>query len=158
GFRKREREAVKTAALESKAVISTGGGTVLDPVNVRALKRHGVIVYLKADEAELIKRLTQSKRERPLLKADIPGRVRELMRQRAPIYESIADLVVSSDARDADHVVEKIASKLSLNGAARASRIRVGTVPPYTVTVGRGLLGSIELPKAAERAVVISHA
>lgn len=157
GFRKRERAAVKGAAKQTDVVISTGGGTILDPANVRDLKRNGVVVYLKADESELIKRLTQSKRERPLLKGDIPGRVRELLQQRNAIYESVADVVVRSDARNADRVVEKIASTLSLNGAARTSRIRVGTVPPYTVSVGRGLLGSIELPKNAERAVVISH-
>jgi 3-dehydroquinate synthase/shikimate kinase/3-dehydroquinate synthase len=156
-FRAREREAVKEAARSKDAVISTGGGTVVDPSNVRELKRNGTIVYLQADESELVRRLSRSKRERPMLAGDIPGRVRELLAQRAPIYESVADVIVRSDERNADRVVESIASKLSLNGASRTDRVRVGTDPPYTVTIGRGLVDRIELPTGAEKAVVISH-
>ncbi len=154
-FRAKERAAVKEAARASNAVISTGGGTVVDPSNVRELKRGGLIVYLKADEDELVRRLEGSKKERPMLGKDVAGRVRALLSEREPIYESVADIVVRSDARNADRVVEQITTKL--DGTQRTNRVRVATAPSYTVTIGRGLLGDIALPKGAEKAVVISH-
>jgi len=163
GFRKRERAAVRAATKHDDAIISTGGGTVLDPANVRELKRNGVVVYLKADADELVDRLTRSKKERPLLKAtNVPKRVRELLAQRTPVYESVADLVVGSDERDPDHIVQKITRRLSLNGtSSRTNRVRVATDPPYTVHVGRGLLGRIaslaKVPSGAEKVAVITH-
>jgi shikimate kinase/3-dehydroquinate synthase len=158
GFRKRERAAVKEAARATNAVISTGGGTVMDANNVKDLKRNGRVIYLKADASELADRLARSKTQRPLLEGhDIPERVASLLKERAPVYESVADVIVRSDARDPDHVVRQIVAKLSTNGTSRTDRIRVKTDPPYWVTVGRRLLGSIDLPTSAEKAVVISQ-
>src|SRR5712692_9411329 len=57
GFRARERRAVQHAARARRAVIATGGGAVLDPANVKALRRNGVVVYLKVATDELLRRL-----------------------------------------------------------------------------------------------------
>ncbi len=156
--RKRERAVVREASKATDAIISTGGGAVLDERNVRDLKKDGVIVYLKADRDELVRRLSNSRKDRPLLKGhDVKARVDELMDERSEIYERVADFVVRTDSRSPGHVVDAIVKRFSLNGTSRTARVRVGTQPPYSVEIGRGLLSGIRTPKGAERAVVVSH-
>jgi len=46
-FRKMERELVKCLSLLDGLVISTGGGIVLKPVNIKDLRKNGKIVFLK---------------------------------------------------------------------------------------------------------------
>lgn len=46
GFRERERKAVQALSKENGLVLSTGGGTVLDPANIRDLRHNGVIAFL----------------------------------------------------------------------------------------------------------------
>lgn len=46
GFRKIEHDVIADAARLSGCVISTGGGAVLDPSNVRALKRNGAVAFI----------------------------------------------------------------------------------------------------------------
>ena len=47
GFRKIERDLVRRLVREDDTVIAAGGGTVLDPENVKDLRTNGKIVYLK---------------------------------------------------------------------------------------------------------------
>ena len=46
GFRKLESEVIADVAAKSGCVIATGGGSVLNPANVRKLKQNGVLVFL----------------------------------------------------------------------------------------------------------------
>lgn len=74
-FRELEVQAVRSAAKEKGLIIATGGGAVLDPGNVRALKGNGRIYYLKetsicsrstADRSRrAAKRLTKCSRRAP---------------------------------------------------------------------------------------------
>ncbi len=58
GFRAKEVEAVADAAATPGAVIATGGGVVLDPRNVEALRESsGKVVYLRASAAVAAARL-----------------------------------------------------------------------------------------------------
>src|SRR5439155_24627706 len=68
GFRARGSCAVQQAARARRAVIATGGGAVLDAANVKALRRTGVVVYLKVATDELLRRLG-SAQARPLLRS-----------------------------------------------------------------------------------------
>jgi 3-dehydroquinate synthase len=66
--------------------------------------------------------------------------------------------VVACDGREPDEIVSDIVTRLE---PAPVQRVRVALDPPYTVAVGRGILGStpevVKLPKSAERAVIVSH-
>jgi len=113
GFRRREREVIASLAGRQGCVIATGGGAVLDPENLRALKEGGLIVCLRA-EPETILRRVGAQTQRPLLQTpDRMARIRELLDQRAPAYES-ADLSVDTTARDVDEIVEQIISRANL--------------------------------------------
>lgn len=92
GFRKRETIALDECSQRAGIVLATGGGAVLAPENRRYLKERGTVVYLRASAAELFRRVARD-RSRPLLQtADPEARIRELLAQREPLYESVAHL------------------------------------------------------------------
>src|SRR4051812_19177469 len=68
-FRAMERRTCRDAATSHQAVISVGGGAVLDQENRRVLEQSGLIVLLTCEKDMLVRRLQQSARrgERPLL-------------------------------------------------------------------------------------------
>lgn len=169
GFRRRERQAVEKLAKSQGAVIATGGGSVLDEANVKALKRSGVLVYLDASVDELVRRLGDAA-DRPLLRGtegavspnELRRRVEGLLEQRRPVYETVADHVVSCEGRDAGDVADDIVRRLHFAATqAKTKRVRVDLDPPYNVIVGRGLIGRasqlVRLPRSAESACVVSH-
>jgi len=93
GFRAREREALAALLAGPAAVVSTGGGAVLDPESRRLMAARGFVVHLHADVGSQLERL-QRDRSRPLLAAgDREATLRRLAAERDPLYAGIADLV-----------------------------------------------------------------
>src|SRR6186997_1107397 len=73
-LRELEREVVSMAVKSAGAVIATGGGTVLDPLNRWLLMEHGLRVRLEAPIAQLAERLrADTTTPRPLLGGDLEG-------------------------------------------------------------------------------------
>lgn len=89
-FRNIESQAVKEVAKLSGKVIALGGGAVLRSENVTALKRNGVLVYVKRN-LELL-----SVKGRPL--SQTIG-VEKLYEQRKDIYENIKDCVIENNGK-----------------------------------------------------------
>ena len=56
-FREPESRAVAEACRTPGAVIATGGGAVLDPLNRWALWHHGTVAWLDVATGELLRRL-----------------------------------------------------------------------------------------------------
>jgi shikimate kinase len=111
GFRDFERDAVVNACAAPKpAVISCGGGAVLDPENRRRIRGAGFVVWLDAPSAVLAARV-QSSHGRPLLVGSDPEttltRLREL---RLPAYEAVADAIVDSSGT-VDEVTDIVISR-----------------------------------------------
>lgn len=93
-------------------IIATGGGAVLLPQNRQHLASRGRVVYLQTGIEQQLER-TRHGRQRPLLYTDNPeDKLRELMLHRGPLYESIAAVVVPTDARQVRVVAEEIVQKL----------------------------------------------
>jgi len=89
-FRALETGVVADACREKGRVIATGGGAVLRPENVRAMRQNGRL-------ALLIRPLNALPREgRPLSKS--PETLRAMWLERAPKYLAAADLTVENDA------------------------------------------------------------
>lgn len=108
GFREREREIIDALTQLRNVVIATGGGAVLLPENRERLATRGRVVYLRTGIEQQLDR-TRHGRQRPLLYTDDPeARLRELMQQRAPLYESIATIVVATDGRHVRTVADEI--------------------------------------------------
>ena len=94
-FRDLESRVIREAGRETGVIISTGGGAVLRPDNVDALRRNGRLFWLDRAEEELV-----PTEDRPL--ADSREKMRTLYRQRRPVYEATADerIDVTGDAED----------------------------------------------------------
>jgi shikimate kinase len=97
-FRAMERQFVADGHPAHRAVVSCGGGLVIQPGILEALKAKGVVVCLHASIETILER-TARHRNRPLLAVEDPEqRVRALYAQREPIYKR-SGTVILTDAR-----------------------------------------------------------
>jgi len=105
-FRQLETELVKKLAGKSGLVIATGGGLVLNPVNIMELNRTGRIFCLTASPKEILQRVTQQGNSRPLLQEEDPlQKIVTLLQQRDPIYQQFPQISTSDST--AEKLVEK---------------------------------------------------
>lgn len=109
-FRRLETEIVRELVQKDDLVISTGGGLVLKKENNALLQENGKIVFLRATLETLAKRLKVDG-ERPLLQAsteNIRDRLARLLKERAPVYEHVADYVVDVDGKTPEEIAKEI--------------------------------------------------
>ncbi|WP_347331485.1 shikimate kinase AroK [Marinimicrobium locisalis] len=112
GFRDRESAVLAELAEEPAAVIATGGGIILRPINGEVMHRSGRVCYLTASLEQLVERTAKDKK-RPLLQVDNPRqKIIDLLNQRDPLYREVADWVVSTDRRPPKAVARDIAERL----------------------------------------------
>ena len=86
-FRDIETAVIKDLSSQTGLIIATGGGAVIRPENVRALKQNGKIYYLDAP----LSRLTATD-DRPL--SNNKEKLEKLYFERKEIYNSTADVIV----------------------------------------------------------------
>lgn len=110
-FRKVEKKIIEEVSGKESGVIAPGGGAVIDPENVKSLKKKGLIIWLKAEPGVLARRLegdTQTNRRRPTLTGK--GTVEELedvLRARVPYYRKAADVEIDTSNLELEGVVKK---------------------------------------------------
>jgi shikimate kinase len=115
-FRAVEEE-VTLRALEpgDPRILALGGGA---PTSARvrdALRQQGVlVVFLDAEAAELARRQRRSGGRPPLTSLPLEEEVEELLRERRPVYECVADLRVKSDSANVDACCEAIVARMKL--------------------------------------------
>ena len=85
-FRGLERDAVAEALATHDGVLALGGGAVLDPATRELLAGHRV-VFLRVGLADAVKRVGLGT-GRPLLLGNVRGRIKALLDERTPVYES----------------------------------------------------------------------
>ena len=120
GFRKREHAALADATAGSGIVLATGGGVVLREDNRDLLRQRGTVVYLEAAADVILERAGRDRR-RPLLDvANVAEQVKTLLRERAPLYESVAHLTVATDRRPAREIAARVSQLLAESPAVRA--------------------------------------
>lgn len=104
-FRRIEREAV-ASALTQRAVVSLGGGAVLDPETQRDLAGHSVVLVTVSAEA-VEARITNARR--PLLKDGIES-WKALVESRRELYERLGDRSWDTSTRPIDEIAAEIAA------------------------------------------------
>lgn len=110
-FREIEKEVILARASSQGAVITTGGGAVLDPQNIEALRRNGVIVALLASPETIFERVRHAK-HRPLLNGkDMLAEIKRLLAIRDPYYRQ-SDLQLETDGLTADEAADTILNAL----------------------------------------------
>lgn len=119
-FRRREREIISELISHlrqtgKRALVSLGGGALMNPAVTKQVRNSGVLIYLKIACGEAARRLLKSK-TRPLILDDagsrmsqtgLTKRLRELLNQRRPGFER-AHFTVSVTGRSPDNICASI--------------------------------------------------
>ena len=105
-FRAIEAEAVADALATHDGVLALGGGAVLDERTREALAGRPV-VFLRVGLSDAVKRVGLGS-GRPLLLGNVRARIKALLDERTPIYESVATHVVDTDGRTPDEVAADV--------------------------------------------------
>lgn len=109
GFRRRETEILDELSQINNVIISTGGGTILEPKNRCILKDRGFVIYLHTTLRQQLYRTRCNVYNRPLLRVDnIESCLREFHRVRHPLYEEVADVKFFTCCRSYKLVVKEI--------------------------------------------------
>lgn len=114
GFRKMEREAVRSVAAIQGLIIASGGGTVLFQGNVKALHRTGGKILMLNVPLRVLQMRLKNDQKRPLLQ--VPNRqqvVAELYKKRIPLYKAVSDIVIPA-AVPPKKVVKRIMRELGI--------------------------------------------
>jgi shikimate kinase/3-dehydroquinate synthase len=151
-FRREEEEVVgELLEREDAAVIALGGGAVQSERVREALTRH-TVVHLEIDTADAWRRA--SNKGRPL--ARDPDRFAQLHRDRAALYEAVADATIPPGERD---TLRRALPFLRSLGEAPAGTKLVWAAAEsgaYPVYFGRGLIPSGFFPPLAGRRFVVT--
>ena len=112
GFREREQRMIAELCAKKSVILGTGGGAILREANREALKNTGWVVYLSTSPERRINR-TRYDKNRPLLQTANPLSVlTQLYEVRHPIYQDLADIVITTGAGHVTHVVAHIIEQL----------------------------------------------
>jgi shikimate kinase len=109
-FRNLETDMIKKVCKSGDQIISTGGGIVEKPENIKILKKKGIVIYLYAPVDELYNRIKNEK-NRPLLNNDAPKwALEKLFKKREALYEQ-CDVKIETTDKTIDEIVQEIIEK-----------------------------------------------
>jgi shikimate kinase len=112
-----------TERFASGGVLATGGGAVLREANRDALHAHSTVFYLRSTPEELLRRLRHDT-HRPLLQVRDPQRrLRELFRERDPLYRRCAHYVVETGRPSVPTLVNMVLMQLELAGLVSPQQV-----------------------------------
>ena len=115
-FRDGERKVIARLLQSGPQVLATGGGAFMVEETRETIRRSGVSVWLKAELALLLRRVTK-RNTRPLLEHDPENTLRQLMAARYPVYAT-ADVAVESRDLPHDVIVDEIVDGLATCAAS----------------------------------------
>jgi shikimate kinase len=120
-FREKECEIVRKLAVLPRGIVATGGGAVLDHGNCDILKKHGLLIWLRADVKTMVERIKDdatTKEQRPsLLHDDAFREAEDVLKQRLPVYRKLADFSIDTTGKSIDEIAYAICQ--FLNGTTR---------------------------------------
>lgn len=110
-FRKQESLVLcEIISNNSRFVLATGGGIVLQATNRELIRSSGYVVHLFADLKTIVNRISQAG-NRPLLQGDVTAYVTHFMQQRIGLYD-FAHLCVATDEKTPAQIAIEIKSSI----------------------------------------------
>jgi shikimate kinase len=115
-FRARESAVFRVLCEGSGNIIGCGGGTLIDPRNMAAMRQRCVGVWLRTSVPGILERIdARGTAVRPLLQGGAPEViVPRLLSSREALYAE-ADLVVDTDGRGVVEIAEDLCRRLALS-------------------------------------------
>lgn len=108
GFRKREEKVVSDLCRLKNIVLATGGGAILSANTRELIIKYGQVFYLKASIDTILNR-AKNENSRPLLKTTNKRKtISDLLKQRTPLYESVAHHTINTDRHTVNWSAEQI--------------------------------------------------
>lgn len=106
-FRKAEKQILERVSKEKKFIVACGGGIVIDPGNIKIMKKTGLVICLSARPETILKRISGTT-QRPLLNVNDPkAQIELLLKMRAPYYGQ-ADKIIDTSKLSIEQVAGKI--------------------------------------------------
>ena len=114
-FRQREADVIRDLTAQQGIVLATGGGAVLNETSRQLLRERGTVIYLRASVASILQRTSHDK-NRPLLQTTDPrAKIEALSRERAPLYQEVAHIIIETGRPNVHSVVQNILTQLQSN-------------------------------------------
>jgi len=109
-FRNQENVVIQSLAQNTRSVIALGGGTILNPENVKKLQKTGCLIYLAASFKTVQQRIF--KKDTPaFIDANDPiNSLRTIYDERTKIYESIRAPKIDTDNLDDARIIAGLIS------------------------------------------------
>jgi shikimate kinase len=107
----RLEEAVVLSLETDKHVIATGGSVIYSPASMEHLKSIGTVFYLRLKLSKLKGRLRKAEKRGIVMKQG--QSLFDLFRERAPLYEKYADIVIDCSHKHIDTIVNEIKNHIS---------------------------------------------
>jgi len=106
-FREMESDVLKKLSQTSNTVVSTGGGTPMNPNNIQLMKATGLVIFLDVPASELARRIWPERENRPLvkdlMKSELESFIARHLAERLPFY-SAAHIRFSGDLNMPDEM------------------------------------------------------
>jgi shikimate kinase len=108
-FRDLESEICREIGGKDRLIIDTGGGAILRPQNVEALKANGRLFWLTAEISTIETRIGGDT-QRPSLTGSksFIEEIADVLEERSPKYRAAADHVILTDRHSVAHVADTI--------------------------------------------------
>jgi shikimate kinase len=111
-FRDMEKYAIDQTTFLNQYVIATGGGVILDPDNVRNMRKAGRVIWLRASPETVRARMAADPEtliQRPDLTATgSMDEIEAVLLTRQPLYEKAGHLALNTDILGIDAICRKI--------------------------------------------------
>ena len=143
-FRDLESEVIDDLSRMTDCVLATGGGTVLRAANREALRGRGRVIYLRSTPEEIFRRLRHDT-HRPLLQVGDPQRrLRELYRERDPLYRQTAHYTVEAVRPSVPSLLNMVLMQLELSNELPGQPASRSGLPGESDPSGSGTAGGLQ--------------
>ena len=108
-FRNLETEVCLALKNQDRLVIDTGGGIILRPENMEALKPNSLVFWLTATVSTIARRIADDT-QRPALTAGktFVEEIQEVLTERTPKYQAAADHTIAADNLSPEEIASQI--------------------------------------------------
>ncbi|MDG2186939.1 MAG: shikimate kinase [Hyphomicrobiales bacterium] len=113
-FRKREMEiTLKALMQENKAIISTGGGAIMNKVIRNNILNRSISVWLKLDTSAIMSRIGKNNK-RPLILQNTKVEIEKILEDRL-IYYAMAQIHIECKGKNIKNCANEIIKEIELN-------------------------------------------